>query len=229
MIKFKKSEVKTVAIGKDVKVIEYSGRVDFFNCLTHGIGAVLSVLALSALLMRAEDFRSTFSAAVYGMSLLAVYTASAVYHGLKAGEGKRIARLVDHSAVPLLIAGTATPCALISLYSVSRPHGILVCTLGWLCALFGIFSKLFFFEKLKRVTMAVYIASGTVMLLSAVPLLGQINKGAFGELVIGGAVYVVGAIFCGLGVKRPYLHIVFHLFVMAASALHFYVILNYCF
>lgn len=216
-------------IGSDVKVIEYSGKVDFFNCLTHAIGAVLSVFALVIMVARAEGFRNTFSAVVYGVALIAVYTVSAVYHGLKVGEAKRIARIVDHSTVPLLIAGTATPCALISLYNVSEIHGILVFVMGWFCALFGIFSKIFFFEKLKKVTMAVYIVSGTVMLLSAVPLLEEIDKGAFGQLVFGSVLYVIGAIFCGLGVKRPVFHIVFHLFVMAASAVHFYVILTYGF
>ena len=216
-------------IGSDVKVIEYSGRVDFLNCLTHATGAVLSVAALFMMLTRAEGLRSTFSAVVYGIALIAVYTVSAVYHGLKVGEAKRIARLVDHSTVPLLIAGTATPCALISLYNVSEIHGIVVFTMGWFCALFGVVSKLFFFEKLKRVTMAVYIVSGTVMLLCAVPLLGEIDKGAFGQIVFGSVLYVIGAVFCGLGVKRPYLHVVFHLFVMAASAVHFYVILTHGF
>lgn len=218
-----------MAIGEDVKVIEYSKKVDFANCLTHAVGAVLSVIALVAFLTRAEGFRSIFSAVVYGLSLVAVYTVSAVYHGLKVGEMKRIARLIDHSTVPLLIAGTATPCALISLYEVSHFHGILVFSMGWLCAFFGIFSKIFFFEKLKSVTMAVYIVSGLVMTLCAVPLLGEIDKGAFGKIVFGSVLYVIGAIFCGLGVKRPVLHIVFHLFVMAASAVHFYVILNYGF
>lgn len=218
-----------MAIGTDVKVIEYSKRVDFLNCLTHAAGAALSVAALVILLTRAEGFRNTFSAVVYGFALIAVYTVSAVYHGLKVGEAKRIARLVDHSTVPLLIAGTATPCALISLYEVSHFHGILVFAMGWFCALFGIFSKIFFFEKLKSVTMTVYIVSGAVMLLCAVPLLGEIDKGAFGQIVFGSVLYVIGAIFCGLGIRRPYLHVVFHLFVMAASAVHFYVILTHGF
>lgn len=209
---------------KEVKLIEYSKRVDFFNCLTHFVGAVLSVVALVMLLMKAQGLRETVAFGVYGITMVAVYAVSAFYHGLPKGELKRKARLADHMTVPLLIAGTATPCALISLYRVNVSAGIFVFTLGWLCTLFGIFSKLFFFEKLKNITMTVYIVSGAVMLMSVLPLLDEINSAAFGELVLGAFLYLTGAVFCGLGVKRPFFHVVFHIFVMLGSAVHFYVI-----
>ncbi len=215
------------SIGSDVEIIEYSGKIDFLNCLTHLVGAVMSVIALIFASAKAESKLSLFSAVVYGLSLLAVYTASAVYHGLKVGNKKRIARIIDHCAVPLLIAGTATPCALVSLYEISPLRGIGVFVMGWLCAFFGIFSKLFFFERLKKLTMVVYIISGVIMLLNGVPVLDQVDKGAFGMLVIGGIIYVVGAVLCGLGAKRPFLHVIFHLLVMAASAVHFYAIYTY--
>lgn len=214
-------------IGNDVRIIEYSKEIDFLNCITHAFGALMSVFAFCAAIKKAEGNLATFSAAVYGLSLITVYTASAVYHGLKSGEKKRIARITDHCAVPLLIAGTATPCALVSLYEISNYRGIAVFALGWLCALFGIFSKVFFFEKLKSITMAVYIVSGTIMLLNGVPVLDQVDKGAFVMLVIGGLIYVAGAVLCGMGARKPFLHVVFHLFVMVASAVHFYSIYTY--
>lgn len=217
------------SIGRDVGIIEYSKRVDFFNCLTHGAGAVMSFIALVIMTGKAQGARAVFSALVYGMSLLAVYTVSAVYHGLKKGEAKRRARILDHSAVPLLIAGTATPCALISLYEISVPLGLCVFFLGWFCAVFGVVSKLFFFEKLKVLTMAVYIISGVIMLSAAIPVFDKIDTGAFGQLVAGGIIYVVGAAVCGLGAKKEVLHVIFHLIVMAASAVHFYAIYTYVF
>ncbi len=214
-------------VAKNVKIIEYSRGVDFGNSLTHAIGAVLSVAALLMLILKAEGPRHTASAMIYGLSMVAVYTVSSVYHGLKIGEAKRIARLVDHSTVPVLIAGTATPCALITLFDVSTAHGILVFSLGWGCVLFGIISKLFFFERLKNVTVAVYIISCLIMICSAVPLLGEINRQAFFGLVAGNALYLTGAAFCGLGIKRPCLHVVFHVFALLASAVHFAVIYIY--
>ena len=179
------------------------------------------------MLINASSDRKILCSLIYGATLLTVYTASSVYHGLRPSQSKRIARLVDHSSVPLLIAGTTTPCALISLYNISPAHGITVLICGWICALFGIFSKLFFFERLKAVTMAVYIVCGLSMLLSAVPKLGQLNKGGFGWLVFGCVFYVIGAALCGLGAKKPLLHPIFHVFVMLGSGIHFYAI--YCY
>lgn len=213
-------------VAKDVKLIEYSKSVDRWNCITHAVGAVFSVFALVFMLLESQGARELASAVIYGVSMLAVYTVSAVYHGLKNGEAKRIARLVDHSAIPVLIAGTATPCALITLYEVSMPHSLTVFSIAWFCAAFGIISKVFFFEKLKAVTMAVYIISCVVMLGCAVPLLGEIDSEAFGGIVIGCVIYVVGAIFCYLGIKRPVLHVVFHVFVFAATATHYAFIYN---
>lgn len=216
-------------IGKDVKLIEYSEKVDLGNCITHAFGAVLSVAATVMLLLKAHDLRHIISAVIYGFALIAVYTVSATYHGLKPGEAKRIARLIDHSTVPILIAGTATPCALVVLYEISIGHSLVVLILAWFCTLFGLFSKLFFFEKLKSVTVAVYIISCIAMVLSAIPVIGEINGNGFKGIVLGNAAYLIGAVFCGLGRKREALHIVFHVFVLIAGAIHFFVIYYYMF
>ena len=212
---------------KNIKLMEYSRSVDLGNCITHVIGAVLSVAALIMLAVKAQGARHMISAVIYGLSMLAVYTVSAVYHGLKNGDAKRLARLIDHSTVPVLIAGTATPCALITLFEISAPHSLFVFFTGWGCAAFGIISKLFFFERLRKVTVAVYIISCIAMICSAVPLLGEINRQAFDGLVFGNVLYLIGAAFCGLGIKRPYFHVVFHIFVLFASAVHFGVIYIY--
>lgn len=214
-------------IGKDVKIIEYPKRIERLNFITHLLGAALSLAGVIFMLINASSGRKILCSLIYGATLLTVYTASSVYHGLRSSEIKRIARLVDHSAVPLLIAGTTTPCALISLYNVSPAHGITVLVCGWVCALFGIFSKLFFFERLKAVTMAVYIVCGLSMFLSAVPRLGQLNKGGFGWLVFGCVFYVIGAVLCGLGTKKPLYHPIFHVFVMLGSSIHFYAICRF--
>lgn len=214
-------------IAKNVKLMEYSRSVDLGNCITHALGAVLSVAGLLMLTVKAEGIMHTVSALIYGISMIAVYTVSAVYHGLKNGEAKRIARLIDHSTVPILIAGTATPCALITLFEISVPHSLFVFFLGWGCTLFGIISKLFFFEKMRKVTVAVYIISCLLMLLSACPVIGEINHTAFSGIVLGNIFYLLGALFCGLGIKRPWFHVVFHIFALLASATHFAVIYIY--
>ncbi len=211
-------------IGEDVKIIEYSSKVDFGNCLTHSVGAFLSVFGIIALCFKAEGTREFFACLIYGFSLLAVYSVSAVYHGLKPGEAKRRARILDHATVPVLIAGTATPCALITLHQISAFHSIFVFVLAWGCTIFGMVSKIFFFEKLKVVTMTVYIASSALMLLSVVPILDKINMGGFRLLLLGCAFYLIGAVLCALGIKRPFLHVIFHVFIMLGSAVHYYAI-----
>lgn len=214
-------------INKNIGLIEYSRRVDAGNCITHAIGAVLSVPALFLLVTKAEGFRETVSAIIFGLSLMAVYTVSAVYHGLPQGGAKQTARLIDHSTVPVLIAGTATPCALITLYNISVAHSIMIFVLAWGCTLFGLFAKLFFFEKTRKITVAVYIICCLVMISSGIPVLGKINGDAFGGLVLGNVFYLIGALFCGIGRKKPVFHIVFHIFALIASAIHFYVIYKF--
>ena len=214
-------------IGADVKLIEYSRKTDFFNCITHAVGAVAAAVGFFFLILKADSPRGFLSSVVYGLSILAVYSVSSVYHGLPLGEAKRRARLIDHSTVPVLIAGTATPCALMTLWNISIPHTVFILVIAWGCTLFGIFSKLFFFEKLKTVTVAVYIVSSLLMLSSATPVIGKINLGAFNGLLLGNAFYLVGALFCAIGRKRPAMHVVFHVFTVIGSAIHYWVILNF--
>lgn len=214
-------------INKDIGLIEYSKRVDAANCATHAVAAALCVPALVLLVLKAQGLRGWISAVVFGLSLVAVYTVSAVYHGLTDEKKKLTARLVDHSTVPMLIAGTATPCALISLYEISVFHALAVLFLGWFSVFFGLVSKLFFFEKTRKATVAVYIISGFLMMSIAIPLLGKLNTDAYGELVFGNALYLIGAFFCWLGKKRPAMHVVFHIFAVLASAVHFWVIYSF--
>ena len=214
-------------INKDIGLIEYSRAVDKGNCITHAVGAVLSVPAIILLALKADGLRHTLSAVVFGLSLLAVYTVSAVYHGLRDEKKKLTVRLIDHSTVPLLIAGTATPCALITLYEISAFHALAVFFLGWFSTFFGLFAKLFFFEKTRKITVAVYITAGFLMMCCALPFLGQFNSGGFGGIVFGNALYLTGALFCLLGRKRPALHIVFHIFTVLASGVHFAVIYQF--
>ena len=214
-------------VNRNIGLIEYSRKVDMGNCISHAVGAALSVPALIMLVLKADGWRHTVSAVIFGLSMLAVYTVSAVYHGLTDPKKKATARLIDHSTVPMLIAGTATPCALVTLYEINGFYALAVFFLGWFSTLFGLFAKLFFFEKTRKITVAVYIASSLLMMCCAVPVLGEINGNAFGGIVFGNMLYLTGALFCLLGRKRPALHIVFHIFAVLATATHFAVIYRF--
>lgn len=117
-----------------VELIEYTKTQDALNCVTHALGAVLGAAVLILLIKKAAPFSSArymAAAVVYGLSIILLYGASAVYHGLPQGEAKRTARLVDHSVIPILLAGTATPCALITLYNHNKICCAAVLLLGW--------------------------------------------------------------------------------------------------
>lgn len=220
-------------LSKDVELIEYPPKIEKANMVTHAVAAVFALAALILSLVKVIDKGPRFiiSAAVYCLAFFGVYTISAVYHGLPAGEAKRTARLFDHIAIPLLLAGTATPCALITLYRVDYFHCALVFSIAWFSALFGIVSKLFFFSNktAKILCMVVYFAGGAIMMLSNITILDEINKTAFILLIIGCLLYTLGAVFCSLGIKHPAFHPVFHILVFLASAVIFLSIYNYIF
>ncbi len=220
-----------MALGEQVKLIEYKKSVDTLNSITHVIGAAFGTagMVLSVIKTAHSGLRAVACAVVYCLSLIAVYLISALYHGLPQGEAKRKARLLDHSTVPLLIAGTATPCSMITLYRLNVGTAAAVFCIGWFCVLFGVFAKVFFFEKLKKAVMAVYIIGGVIMLALVIPFLGgsEINTHAYVMLLEGCLFYIIGALFCAWGIKREEMHVVFHLFVLAGSIMHFYVIYRY--
>ncbi len=225
-----KAVTALASVSEEVKLIEYKKEVDKWNCITHAVGAALGTAGLVAAVIRASTPRAIISAIIYGVTFIAVYLVSAVYHGLPPGEKKRRARLIDHSTVPLLIAGTATPCALVTLHAISPLHGAFVFCLGWFCVIFGVFGKLFFFEKLKAAVIVVYITGGLIMLGSVLPLIGGsggINTNAYALLIAGSVIYLIGGLFCRWGIKREAMHVVFHVFVVIASAVHYYVIYTY--
>ena len=215
-----------------IELIEYTRAQDISFAVSHAAGAAFGVFALVISFVKTGAFGSItqqISALIYCLSFIAVYGISAVYHALPPGDNKAVARRLDHMAIPLLLAGTATPCALVTLYKLSPAHGIAVFCIGWFCAFFGIITKLFFFnnETLKTVCMAVYFIGGAVMLFSAVPRLGDINKTAFLLLSIGCVLYGAGAIFCRMGIKKPWYHLPFHILVLAGSIFQFFTIYHY--
>lgn len=213
----------------EIELIKYSGKVEKANCITHAIGAILTVFCL-IIAIKATNDKSIYyrlSGILHSVALMSVYSISALYHGLKPGKAKLIFRRLDHVAIPILQAATATPCALITLRKTSEACCWICFIVGWLCAIYGATVKLFFFSKLKSFTMAVYFISGFIMLGCAFPCINNINRQAFTLLIVGCLLYIVGAIFCRLGMKRPYFHPIFHIFVLSASLIHFYIIYAY--
>lgn len=216
----------------NIELVAYSKKEDKLNWLTHAAGVVLAVAVLAICLIKSLESGAAnkiASALIYGITMITLYAASAFYHGLPAGNLRKIARVIDYSMIYLLIAGTATPCALVGLYHIDRGHALFVFYFAWACAVVGILMSALVFEKTKVLRMVLYIGEGVVMFASIYPIKGTIDKRALGLLILGGLIYVAGTIFLRLGKKKEYAHTIFHLFVLAGSVVHFYVMVKYIF
>jgi len=195
------------------------------NSVTHGVGALASVVALPLLVMAAvpRGIPSVVGNVVFGVSLVLLYVSSTIYHSLARNRAKRVLRIIDHSAIYVLIAGTYTPFTL----------GVLRGTWGW--TLFGVVWSLAVLGvvltaslgvRLPRVSTFVYIGMGWLVVIAIKPLLTHVPPTGLAWLVAGGLAYTGGAAFYGWKRLR-YQHTVWHLFVLTGSVCHFMAVLRY--
>jgi hemolysin III len=216
-----------------VILINYSRLEDMVNSLTHLAGFPLGIVALVLCLQRSLATGSKagiVSSVIYGISIIILYAGSALYHGVKPGNLKKVLRVIDHCNIFLLIAGSMTPYSLIAF----RPDHPVLCwvtiAFAWGSALFGIICTSINQEKFKVVQMVLYISIGWVLVFAIKPMLA-IFQGIYRPglilLFVGGGLYTIGAILCGIGKKLPYFHAVFHGFVLAGTIVQFLSVYNY--
>lgn len=217
-------EIKTTG-----KTRNYSLGEEIANSISHGIGIVFSVVALTILLVYAIWRKNPVAITgftIYGISSILLYTASTLYHSFRKEKIKSIMRVFDHSAIFLLIAGTYTPVTLIAMKGYWR-IGILSAI--WLIAVSGILFKILTynkFEKYKVVSLILYILMGWIAVIAIKPMTQTVPIGFLIWLLAGGVAYTAGTIFYGIK-KIPYHHAIWHLFVLAGSVLHFLGIFRY--
>ncbi len=196
------------------------------NSITHGIGALLAVAGLVLLVVFSAIYGNAWhvvSVSIYGSTLVLLYIASTLYHSIQAPNAKRILRIIDHSAIYLLIAGTYTPFTLVTLQGV---RGWIMFGVIWGLALLGILYKVFFINKLVVISTLFYLLMGWLIIFSirdlylSLPLNGLIFLGA------GGLSYTLGMLFYA-GRDRLFMHAIWHLFVLGGSVCHFFSIFLY--
>lgn len=201
-------------------------RGERLNSVTHLIGAVLAVVGLVVLLVTATrqgDPWKTSSFAIYGAALLLLYVCSVLYHSLR-GRAKALFRKLDHCAIYLLIAGTYTPFALVTLRG---PWGWSLFGIVWGLALLGIAQELIIAGGTRVASLVIYLLMGWLALIAVVPLARALSLAGFIWVLIGGVVYTVGIVFYALDDKLPHGHGIWHLFVLGGSGAHFGAILRY--
>ncbi|MBE8554991.1 MULTISPECIES: PAQR family membrane homeostasis protein TrhA [Vibrio] len=206
---------------------EYSDIEERANAITHGLGVVLGVVGLALLLIRAFDYQADMltvaSMAVYGSSIILLFLASTLYHSITTEKTKRLLKTLDHCAIYLLIAGSYTPFLLVSLRT---PLAMGLMAVIWGIALVGIIMKIAFVYRFKRLSLVTYLAMGWLSLIVVYQLAMNIEMGGLVLLALGGVIYSLGVIFY-VAKRIPYNHAIWHLFVLAGCACHFFAIYLY--
>ncbi len=196
------------------------------HSITHGIGAGLSIAGLILLVLRAVWFGNTIQVAsfsIFGATLILMYLASTLYHSIQQPRLKQVFKIFDHAAIYLLIAGTYTPFLLVALDSAWRWTLLVII---WGLALLGVSFKALFINRFQRISVLGYILMGWLSVVIFRDLATNLPAGGMLWLAAGGVAYTVGVIFYALQ-KIPYMHAIWHLFVMAGSLCHFFAVFFY--
>lgn len=204
----------------------YSDNDELASSLTHGLGMLLSVTALTLMIVlsaNAADAARMTSSIIYGASLVLLYLMSTIYHLVRSPKVRRIFQILDHCAIYLLIAGTYTPFLLISLEGVL---GYSLLVIIWGLALFGIVFKTLFTVRFEKVSLFTYLAMGWLIIVAIGEVVENVATGGLSLLIAGGLMYTLGTIFF-VWERIPFNHAIWHLFVLAGSTCHFFAIYLY--
>ena len=219
-------ESRDTARERDIMNARYSVAEEIAHAITHGVGLLLSIAALVVLVVFASlrgDAWHIVSCSIYGTTLVALYTASTLYHALPSPRVKDVFRVLDHSAIYLLIAGTYTPFTLVNLRG---GWGWSLFGVVWFLALFGIVLEAAAKQRVRILSLVLYLGLGWLAAIAVKPLLAAVPSGGLALLVLGGLAYTGGVGFYAWR-RLPYHHAIWHLFVMAGSLFHFFAVLWY--
>jgi len=199
---------------------------DIANSIIHGVGALLSLAGTTILIVFA-GLRGTalhiVSFSIYGLSLILLHISSTLYHALRHPGARKVFWVFDHCSIFLLIAGTYTPFLLLSMWGT---WGLVMLIVIWALAITGIVLKSVFIGKLPKVSLAVYLLMGWMIIFAARQVWLHIPHGALLHIGIGGGLYTLGTVFF-VWKRIPFNHAIWHLFVLAGSVVHYFGILLY--
>jgi len=196
------------------------------NAWTHLAGAALAIAGTVVLVYTAAlggDPWKIVSVAIYGATLILLYSASTLYHSVQ-GRAKEVLQKLDHHGIYLLIAGTYTPFCLVSLRG---PWGWTLFGVIWSLAIVGVLQELRPNSGSRRLSMLIYIVMGWAAVAALVPLRAALGTAGFAWLAAGGVVYTLGIVFYVLDTRLRHAHGIWHLFVIGGSALHYFTVLYY--
>jgi hemolysin III len=197
-----------------------------FNAWTHLVGALLAVAGavwLLVLAVNSGDGWKVFSVAVYGVTLVVLYSASTLFHSVR-GRAKPILQKLDHLSIYLLIAGSYTPFCLVTLRG---PWGWSLFAIVWTLAAIGMLQEIKPRSEARVLSLVIYAVMGWIVIVAIKPLIASLGMAGFIWLAAGGILYTVGIIFFAFDERFRHWHGIWHLFVIAGSLAHFIAILRY--
>lgn len=210
---------------KTIRIPNYSLGEELVSSISHGVGTALSVSACVLCVVKAaQDYAyvkaaGVVSAAIYGFTMIMLYCMSTLYHALPTGDAKRVFRVIDHCSVFLLIAGTYTPYALVSLRGAL---GWTVFGVIWGLTAVGIVFNAIDVDRFQKVSAIINLGMGWMIVFTAGKLIPAIGGLGMKLLITGGIIYSIGALLYSIGSRARYIHSVFHFFVLGGSVFFFF-------
>lgn len=201
----------------------YSVIEEWLNAITHGLGFIAAVLGFVALLLKAQGFYAQVVVTIYASSMLMMFLSSTLYHSVTQPNLKFVLKVIDHSAIYLLIAGTYTPFMLLS---VGGWLGVGATIMIWTIGLSGVVFKCFVKGGFPKLSVILYVLMGWLALFFIYPLYHALPGGGMWLLVLGGLCYTFGVLFY-VAKKVQYTHAIWHAFVVAGCICHFFAIYDY--
>ncbi len=213
------------------KLPDYTKGEEIFNMVSHIAGGAVGIAALVLCVIIAVMHNNVYGivgGAIYGASMIILYTMSSVYHGLKPElMAKKVLQIIDHCSIFMLIAGTYTPIALCSLREYNTALGWWIFGIIWGFAILGIVFNSIDIKAYSKFSAICYLVMGWCIVFAWKPTAQMLTHGGIALLLSGGISYTVGALFYYFLKKKRYMHSVFHLFVVIGSILHLLCILFY--
>ena len=202
----------------------YSRGEEIFNMTSHIVGGSFAVVALVLCVVFSSIYNDAYAivgSAIYGVSMIVLYTMSGIYHGLRDGTAKKVMQVLDHCTIYFLIAGTYTPILLASIRRISPMTAWILFGVVWgLTALAATLTAIDL-KKYSVFSMICYIGMGWCIIFAVDKLIKAMEPAGLWLLLAGGIAYTVGAVLYGLGKKKSYMHGIFHMFVLLGSLLQF--------
>lgn len=203
---------------------QYSIKEEVVHSVIHGLGILFGIIGTTVLMVLSGLFGNPahlICYLLYGLSLIALYTSSTLYHALPFTRAKSFLKICDHSAIYLLIAGTYTPFLILNIKGVV---GFTLLAVVWGLALLGIIFKLFFAGRFKVLSTILYLGMGWIAIFAVNPLMSSLTYTGLAWILAGGLTYTLGTIFY-LMKRIPYTHAIWHMFVLCGSVFHYIAII----